>query len=284
MKLRSYFFIVLGILLCGSFSMANPLVYRMTPQAFLNFNIFDQKIIDQDPVVYFGGPIIPQVNIKVVYWGQGADADLQTKLNSFYKAIVSSDYIDQLSEYSTPTQKVTRGSVSQIITIQPKNSSKRLTQKDIENELEAQVDSGALSKPDENSLYMLHFPDGYRISISFGLSCFTWAADHEVYNSKKYGPIYYAMMPCNSTHLHGFDNLTVAASHELAEAISDPACPLANEAVKAPAAWLTASASEIGDICNNDSSTLKTVAGDFIVQSVWLNSKKSCNNTVFTSH
>lgn len=232
-------------------------------------------------VQYYGGPVLSRVKVHIVYWGNGVSAGLKSQLNNFYSSIVDSTYMDQLAEYSTPSQKIGRGSLGETIVIQPKNRSHSLSQAAMEQELEWQVSSGALPKPDADSLYMIHFPDGYSIDISFGTSCQSWYADHEVYRSAKVGDIFYAMFPCGSAGTDAVSQLTEAASHELAEAITDPYAPLNGVTPAAPAAWLTPGADEIGDLCAWNAARLVTKSQNFTVQSEWLNSKHACNGGTF---
>src|SRR6267378_2342537 len=62
---------------------------------------------------YRGGPLLTAVEIVTVFWGAGwneatAQAIAQS-LNAFFQFVVSSPYVDQLAEYSTPQQKIGRG-------------------------------------------------------------------------------------------------------------------------------------------------------------------------------
>jgi hypothetical protein len=247
----------------------------------------NQTATNTGNVVYYGGPVIGRVKVNLVFWGTGVAADTQAQLEAFYRGLVDSTYMDQLSEYATTVragdgregtgQTIGRGTFASAFTIVPVNKSTRLTQADVEAELEAQIKSGALPKPDGDSYYALHFPDGYRISISFGESCSAWFADHEVYRSKDLGNVYYAVFPCESGDSSNFGTLTFAASHELGEAVSDPMSPLQNEPSAFPAAWLRADGEEIGDLCTGSRGTFTDGGASYSVNPLWLNSKNACN-------
>ncbi len=237
-----------------------------------------------DNVQYFGGPLLTNVNVQLVFWGEGVEANLQDTLEKFYRGIVNSNYMDQLAEYSSPTQTIGRGSFGNRYTITPFNKSKSLTQADIEVELDAQIAAGALPKPDANTLFMFHYPNGYSIQISFGDSCSSWFADHEVYVSKKFGNIFYAMFPCDSANSDSLSSLTEGASHELAEAVTDPLSPLQGVSPAYPAGWLTPNdEQEIGDLCGWQEDTLSIGKTKFTVQAEWLNSKRKCSKGPFKS-
>jgi hypothetical protein len=172
------------------------------------------------------------------------------------------------------------------VTITPFNTAKRLTQATIEAELDKQIAAGVLPAPDADSMYMIHFPPGLQISISWGDACKTWVADHEVYRSPKYGNIYYAMMPdghdCKQSGYSEWDTVTAAASHELAEAITDPMCPVSGQAIAYPAAWLTSDSQEIGDLCAWNNSRLIGPNGDYTVQTEYRNSLRACRDESFS--
>jgi hypothetical protein len=239
-----------------------------------------------DNVSYFGGPVISHVKVNLVYWGAGVAPETQASLEAFYRGIVDSTYIDQMAEYATnvnavdgragTNQSIGRGSFGGTFTITPVNKSARLTQADLEAELEAQIKSGGLPKSDADSLYMIHFPDGYRISISYGESCSAWFADHEVYRSKNVGDVYYAVFPCESGDSSNFGMLTFAASHELAEAVTDPMSPLQGAPAAFPAGWLRPDDQEIGDLCTGSRGAFTSGGVTYSVNPLWLNSRGGC--------
>ena len=239
-------------------------------------------------ILYQGGPVISHVKVAVVFWGARVDSQTVAKIPAFYEAIVKSTYLDQLAEYGTKRvavngkpgtqQEIGRGSVIGTYTIVPINASSALNQTSIEKELEQQVAMGALPKPDADTMYMIYYPAGISISISFGKSCATWGADHEYYHSPNFGNMYYAMMPnCG----YSFAKTTEASSHELAEAITDPASPLEGAPVIAPAAWIRGDGQEIGDVCAWQEAKLKAGSAVYVVQKEWRNSRHDCGAAVF---
>lgn len=271
---------LLGLMLISTPALAGhrPLVLGATPSVVA---------APDSNVSYFGGPVISHAKVYAVYWGAGVSQEDQTKLETFYKALVNSSYMDVLGEYNTKlrsvdgregtNQEIGRGTFGAAFTITPFNTSRSLTQASVEQELEAQIAAGKLPRPDADSYYALHYPSGYSISISFGQSCGTWLADHEVYQSKKFGPVYYAMFPCDSD----FNTLTFAASHELEEAISDPQSPLEGQPNVFPTGWIRGDGQEIGDLCTGYSGTLHAGGVDYSVNPPWLNSESGCHGGDF---
>src|SRR5438876_4557572 len=64
-------------------------------------------------LTFRGGPLLTAVEVVTVCWGAAwneatAQATAQS-LNGFFQFVVSSPYIDQLSEYNTPQQKIGAG-------------------------------------------------------------------------------------------------------------------------------------------------------------------------------
>ncbi len=245
-------------------------------------------------VSYYGGPVISNVEIELVFWGPNVDMQTQVQMPFFYQMITDSTYLDWLKIYNTNIASVSgkfgtrqfigRGFLAGTHTITPQNAQLLLTQGDIEREIEWQIDHKMLPRPSKNTLYMIHFPKGVEIDISWGRSCVTWSGDHEAYISPTYGNIYYAMLPhlaCNS-----FSDLTMAASHELAESITDPVAPLANQPIAYPAAWIRSDGQEIGDLCAWQKATLQSQLRpkvQFTVQAEWDNTAMACKGGEFTS-
>lgn len=67
------------------------------------------------------------------------------------------------------------------------------------------------------------------------------------------------------------------ASHELIEAVTDPAVGLAST-FAAPLAWYDRTNGEIGDICNGQQGT--TVGGDGVTYTIQLEFSNAANNCV----
>ena len=104
------------------------------------------------------------------------------------------------------------------------------------------------------------------MSLSFGeQSCVGYCGYH--FN---FGNVYYAVIPfanCPGCQFNGdfLDTLTEVSSHELAEAVTDPAGN----------GWLDPSlkpSDEIGDICNRQTVRM----GGYLVQTEWSNAQGVC--------
>jgi hypothetical protein len=102
------------------------------------------------------------------------------------------------------------------------------------------------------------------VTQSSSASCQDFCGYHDAISKQ----IFYAVMPfpdCSgcSPNLSPFDAITVVASHELCEAITDPV---------PGQGWYDSQNGEIGDICAWQTKTL----GQYTVQKEWSNQAGSC--------
>jgi hypothetical protein len=256
-------------------------------------------------VSYFGGPVIPNVKVYAVFWGPNVNAQIKSGIGEFYSAAVNSTYLDWMKVYDTniqatggkpgSNQHIGRGSFGGNVTIAPRNAGKKLDKKDVEVEIEYQIGQGALARPDDNTLYMIHFPAGITLTTGGMASCQSWCGDHEGFHSKAYGDVYYAMMPdlggvCSFGCGFGgsaLDNMSFIASHELAEAITDPMCPdMGVNPGAGPedrAGWARPDGNEIGDLCVDSKGSLQAAGRKYLVEGEWDNSLGGCHAGSFTS-
>ncbi|KAJ3329149.1 hypothetical protein HDU76_008521 [Blyttiomyces sp. JEL0837] len=67
-------------------------------------------------LVYYGGPVIPTINVIPLWWG--SSVSYTSQLPAFYGGIVNSTYWDMLKQYSTSSSSVIqRGTVGTPITL-----------------------------------------------------------------------------------------------------------------------------------------------------------------------
>jgi hypothetical protein len=246
-------------------------------------------------VKYFGGRVISNVKIIEVSWGSSVDSNYMTQLQGFYTAIVTSPFIDWMTEYDTiglnsftdlkpgTNQHIGRGTFGSNIVITPTNKSTTLTDQDIQTELMAQLASNALPAPavdsggNVNSIYMVDFPQGTTITLVGLQSCSSFGAYHGTFtyqnNSVPYGVHPY----CG----YSFNTSTLIHSHELAEAITDMEVGLVEynttNLCARPLAWTTLASTawaseETGDLCEGTSDTVAT----YTVQKIWSNYAQAC--------
>ncbi|MBV8201419.1 MAG: hypothetical protein JOZ15_12420, partial [Acidobacteria bacterium] len=126
---------------------------------------------------------------------------------------------------------------------------------------------GTVPAATANTLYFIYLPPGVVAADQQGVqSCVTDGICG--YHGHIDGAIFYAVVPyisCGGCVFPGdfLDTLTVITSHELCEAITDPALNT----------WFDPqSGGEIGDICNRSTTRL----GGFLVQTEWSNAQSAC--------
>ncbi|MBZ5639363.1 MAG: hypothetical protein LAO51_11510 [Acidobacteriia bacterium] len=246
-------------------------------------------------LVYFGGPVLSGVEVLQVIWGSGTYLDgvanggttTSTRLGDFYHAVTLSPYLDWLCEYDTHTQAIGRGGFGGTIKITPSaaNGGSTVTDDQIQSELVAQIGAGALPFPGANTLYMIDFPAGTTILLGSSRSCVDFCGYHGT-GSVDGQFFYYAVLP-NFTAGSGcalgcgrdptlFNDLTSTASHEMVEAITDPAVGVAT-VFGPPLSWYDPINGEIGDICNQIHSNLAGSDGvTYVVQNEWSDALAGC--------
>jgi hypothetical protein len=136
----------------------------------------------------------------------------------------------------------------------------------IQQSLQAFITAGTVPGTTAYTLYFLYLPPNCVSTLGSAQSC-KGPGGFCGYHSNINQSIFYAVEPfitCpGCTFGTILDSLTKVSSHELAEAITDPAGD----------GWFDdTSGDEIGDICN----TSTTHLGGFLVQNQWSNAQGGC--------
>jgi hypothetical protein len=261
---------------------------------------------------YYGGRVISNVQVVMVLWGAGAYAPFVSgtlaqdqgapSLASFFAELTASPYIAGLGQYDTrrpganglpgSQQAIGRGAFSRQVQIAPAvaNNGARIDDVNIVSELAAQLSAGALPAPKDdgagntNTVYLVYFPPGKTITLGTDRACVTLCAYHGTFRWNE-RDVYYAVVPdmssgsgCDQGCGTGtpFEIATAVASHELAEAITDPEVGLA-PGVGPPLGWYDPVNGEIGDICAGSNAVLRVSdRASFVVQKLWSNEHGAC--------
>jgi hypothetical protein len=222
-------------------------------------------------LAYNGGPLLANVEITAVFWGsEWSDSplsDLATQLGDYFGFLVTSPYMDQLAEYGVAGMPIGPGSFAGAVQVATPAPDTTTTDEQIQSFLQDEITAGSLPQPSTNSLYFVFTPPGVAVSLGGDLSCQVFCGYHDAID----GQIFYAVVPypdCAGCQLGStLDSLTVVASHELAEAVTDP--------IPGQGWYWFADANdqgEIGDICAGQAKTL----GDYQVQLEWSNAAGGC--------
>ena len=137
------------------------------------------------------------------------------------------------------------------------------------------ITAGGAPKPDGNTVYVLFLPDGVVVDDpSFGLNtnCNILKGYHNPFdtNGDDFAAIQRCVTQAGSAQL---DDATTTASHEIAEAATDPnigqgwAEPAPSDPPWTSSPWLVLSSGEIADLCEGN----YTREGTFLYQRVWSN-------------
>jgi len=240
---------------------------------------------------YFGGPVIANPKVYVVWWGD------PTKINpvltaakggiaDFFAGITNSKYVDGFNEYDTAIttqagshagsagtgQHIGRGNYvgTRTLTAIPAGN---VTDDQIQATIDAAITAGTLPAADDNTIYALYFPPGVTITLTGnGSSCSSFGAYHFATTETTRHRAYYLVMPDCGSSFKGFTDVT---SHELAEAMTD-AVPTPGSNPDYPQAWNDSGGSEVGDLCEGTSGTVKTSLGTFTVQGFWDEASHAC--------
>jgi uncharacterized repeat protein (TIGR01451 family) len=266
-------------------------------------------------VQYWGGPVISNVHVVEVLWGNFVDAPTTSGLSQFYTDISSSNYFSLLAEYGTvgltefgttvpgSNQTVGPGVFDGKFTISPSlcpgaanNPVCSIDDTQIQTELTSQLEVGHLPQAVQdaqgnfNTLYMIYFPPGVRISVQGLGSCvpFGFCAYHSNVTANLKPKLPYGVFPdfgptsaCSTGCGLGTaaQNLTAASTHELGEAVTDTDVGAAT-ALAPPLGWVDqVSGQEIGDFCEGNSSNDVTVSAGgntYTVQQLWSNMQNAC--------
>lgn len=234
----------------------------------------------------YGGRVLAHAKVYVVQWGATGGFFPEVTNGgaaNFFGGITNSAYFDWLREYNTSTQTIGRGSYAGTYVISPSAGNNGNTIDDaanIEPELQAQIAAHNLPAPDANTIYFLYFRQSQVVDLSGSNSVTGFSAYHNTIANSPTN-ILYAVMPYENDPGCGTDpvawnNMTVTASHELIETVTDPDVGLATS-LAPPLTWYNNSYGEIGDICNGVPA--RVVGGDsntYAVQQEWSNTERTC--------
>jgi hypothetical protein len=238
-------------------------------------------------LLYYGGPVIANPAVFIGFWNDRVNSDIKLHMSDFYASYVASEHMDWLSEYNTnvaavdgragTNQQIGKGQFLGEKTITPSVTAKRITDTQVQQEIEKQIDAGNFPRPDNNTIFMMHFSKDIQISIEGMTSCMSFGGYHNAFVSAKYGNVFYAVLPeCSSFGGSGsLSSTTFVASHELIEAVTD-AFPTPGDKPSYPQAWNAADGNEIADLCTSGGGTLKGAKANYTISLEWSNSRKRC--------
>lgn len=222
---------------------------------------------------YHGGPLLTNVSVFTIFWGAAWLKKSQSKLidqiNHFFDFILTSSLMDVMAQYSVPGMTIGHGSRIGTATISnsepgnPVPGGREVTDAQIQKALQDFIAAQTIPAPTSNTLYFVYLPPGVTSLLGTARSCHIFCGYHgHVGNAIFYGVEPFITCP-GCTFGETVDSLIKVSSHELFEAITDPALN----------GWFDSNTgNEIGDICN---SSVKKLGG-FTVQKEWSNADNDC--------
>ena len=205
--------------------------------------VLDDRVVPA--LLNHGGPILASVQAQAVYLGSGWSGS--APFDNFLTATVNgtTPYLTMLHNAGFTGVTSAGSTLSSVSDSIPVPST--LTDTAIRSELQREVDAHTL-QPSTSTLYFVFVQPGVVVDIGNGQnSTNTFLAYHTsfAYNGNliRYAVVPYHGSAGNAQNVwltSAFDSMTMAASHELAEAITDPD----------GTAWFDRFGNEVGDIVN----------------------------------
>lgn len=250
-------------------------------------------------VIYHGGPVISNIEVVIVYYGStfsragigdwGTDPmllDQACRLNDFFSDITDSAYLDQLTEYTPPGENlIGRGKWigAAFIPFAPGKqfgsfADNALNDVEIRATLQIAIQQGQVPEHTPNRGYFVFLPP--YIAVRRGDEFYP--DDGQAYHDNVVvdgDSVSYAVMthPGSNpvipfTKPDTFEQLTVEASHELVEMITDPTAV-------AGWGWYDRAGNEIVDICVDPKANFPKWGyfHGYLVSTFWSEQQQSCS-------
>jgi hypothetical protein len=229
-----------------------------SPSTPANFSVTDE-----------GGPVLTHPEVETIYvgdyWQSSAGQQLMGQLDHFANYLVTSPYLGVLRQYGAGAGTFTGHALL------PNSFAAGATlddSKDVQPMLQQAIAAGTLAAPDANTLYVVFLPPNVAVTVGSDGTANGLLGYHLSLGASRPGAASasYVIVPNPTGNsavpgLSPFQQMTGVASHEMAEAITDPQ-PLTNPAWVDPT-----TGDEIADIAQDQYGLLH----DYTVQYLWSN-------------
>jgi hypothetical protein len=232
---------------------------------------------DVPTVSYFGGNLLPHVEAQAVFYGNEWSAPTASQptpatIDGSLRDLVGGAYMDALTRAG---YGVGRGSASSgVIDHTALTAGSTITDASIQARLQADIKSGLLQAPDANRLYVVYVQPNVAVNLGAGQGTTQQGilGYHGAFGGTtatgapvtiRYAVVAYPGGAAGNSSLgtSATDQLTAVASHELAEAATDP------DVNYSQLGWYDPRRGEIGDITENNPNALVRLDG-YLVQLV----------------
>ena len=234
--------------------------------------MFQEAMHPSQPVVSnAGGQVLAAPKVVPVFFT--GDSTMQAQIEDFLKMLPGSSYWHAIgSEYgvgditiapsviATETPPTTDDMLQQIITSHAGGT-------------------GGWPANDANTIYAVFLPEGVTLTAGGGTSCQSFGGYHD----ETAAGVVYALMPRCTTSMtfNPLQYVTIATSHELLEASTDPHPQSAgayNTVDDEDAIWGIVPGGELGDMCETTRASFQGMLGTYTVQRQWSNASAAAGH------
>ncbi len=238
-------------------------------------------------LVYYGGPVISSVQVYVIHWGGRTNVRYAQQIEEFYQGIVGTKWFNSMNQY-----KVGSGKYSGSYSFDDAQKG-GLTQNQIQGGLTDLINAGHIvPSPNANTYFAIHFAPGYGpgdlCPFNKNFDACAWHSSLQFYSNTGIKVYAYGVIPdisgicsiCSFSQAYDiFKGTCAAASHELAEAVTDPIARVSP--TYRYTGWFdpehNSQGGENADICNPlAADILGTNSKVYTVSAIWSDKDNSC--------
>jgi len=266
MKIASFCLLALFTAGCGDNDHSAGPDAAVTPDAPLGF--VEAPHPDQPQVQSAGGSVLASPKVVPIFFM--GDGDAQAQIEMFMTQLAASSY------WPTTTAEYGVGA----LTIQPS-----VVTTDKPPTTDSALGTWLATKfpaPDPSTIYTVFLPGGVVLTQGTSKSCVAFGGYHSETTASG-APLVYALLPrCSSSTFPGpLDPTTIALSHELVEAATDPhpfTAPAFVALDDAHIIWGRTPGGELGDMCEYVRAAYQPLVGTFMVQRTWSNASAAAGH------
>jgi hypothetical protein len=192
-------------------------------------------------LTYHGGPMLQHVQVATLFWGSDWKGNaLSGYFNGFFQALFADGrYMANLAQYDAGSYTIGDGTFAGTTTDDQAPASP-VQDADIQTEIRAQIAAGNLPATTSDTVYFVFMPPQTVVVDGYGDDSVNNFSGYHDYASGSDG-FAYAVIPYDDS-LANPQQMTLYASHELAEAVTDP------EPGDTTLGWYDNRYGEVGDI------------------------------------
>jgi hypothetical protein len=194
-------------------------------------------------LTYRGGPLLPHARVATLFWGSyWSGSSLPGYFNSFFSALFADGrYMANLAQYGVRGRPIGNGTFGGTTT-DTQTPPSQLRDSQIRTEIRAQIAAGHLPAPDGNTIYFVFTPPNVELYDEYGGNSVNDFYSFHDYDFASDG-FPYAVLPYDDS-LGDPRFMTMNASHELSEIVTDPEVTGADNQV----GWYDDNYGEVADV------------------------------------